>query len=165
MNEKLKSFFSPPEEEKVQVQELPEELPEPDLFDIIKDISENQGQETRKYLKEHDRLPRNYSPYMVAKAFGNFYDTVLWANEVNRYYSIPEPSQFYILAGTIKPKRRFAKWYKPYKEEVTKFLADLFGYSEREMRLNMANVPDELIREAEKQMEQIAKNGKESKKK
>lgn len=152
-----RELFEAPKEVEQEEQAAVEE---PELFDIINDMSERSGDKTRKFLKENGRLPSTYSAFMVAKAFANYYDTVLWANEWNKYYLMPDEAQFFLLSGSTANKRRFSKWYKPHKEELIAGLALLFGMTEREMKINLPNVPKEVITELEEKLALEKKNGR-----
>ncbi len=77
------------------------------------------------YTKEDlfaDKLAhKEYNPYMVNKGLSYFADTVLYTNEMNRFYDIPSDQQFNFLINTITKKKRFSKWVK--KEPDSKSLA------------------------------------------
>lgn len=130
---------------------------EPGLFDMVNDIS-NGGMVVRRWLKEHGKLPSTYNGFIIAKAFSNYFDTVLWANEWNIRSEMPDVAQYYLFSGAIKPRKRFGKWYKPVKDEVVAHLAELFGFTVKEMKQCMDNVPKELVDELETKIQNQTKN-------
>lgn len=76
--------------------------------------------ETKKDLFEDPQADKDYSPFMINRGLSYFSDTVLYANEMNRYSTIPKDWQFYFLLNTITKKKRFSKWVK--KDAETKSL-------------------------------------------
>ena len=55
---------------------------------------------------------KKYPSYIINKGLSYFSDTVMYANEMNRLYSLSKHSQFSFLLNTIRPKKRFSKWLK-----------------------------------------------------
>ena len=144
--------------------------PEPAFFDIFNVLcSGNPG----KYKETHDdkpdvrdwvqttgALPSTYSAYMMGKAFANFFDTVLWANEWNIRYQMPDFAQYILFLGAIKKKRRFTSWFKETKDETISAIAELFGWTVKEARANYDNIPKEIIDELETKLAKLKKQNK-----
>lgn len=59
-----------------------------------------------------------YDPYIVNKALSYFSDTVLYADEMNRFYDVPKQAQYGYLLNSVRPKKRFSKWAKKEKEDL-----------------------------------------------
>jgi len=55
---------------------------------------------------------RAYLPFMVNRGLSYFNDTVLLANEMNRYAALPVKMQYDFLKNTVRAKKRFSKWSK-----------------------------------------------------
>ena len=94
-------------------------------FDFLNAINDN-----KKDLFEDPQAEKDYSAFMVNRGLSYFPDTVLYANEMNRYPSIPKSWQFYFFLNTIQKKKRFSKWAK--KDAETKSLQlikEYYGYS------------------------------------
>ena len=97
-------------------------------FDYINAI--NSGKDIMKDPDNPKLMEDGYSPWYSNKSFSYFKDTVLYANEMNRYPSIPKSWQFYFFLNTIQKKKRFSKWAK--KDAETKSLQlikEYYGYS------------------------------------
>lgn len=77
------------------------------VFDYVKSISEN-----KQNLINEETFEKDYSPYIVNKAFSFTKDTVLLANELNIKPNIPKKSQYLFLLNTIRPMKRYSKWVK-----------------------------------------------------
>ena len=108
-------------EDLVLVEEQEQENYEPvepkvSIFDLINDISQH-GKFLDSYFAENGKLPKEYSSYMVNKAFANFPDTIIMANEMNKHYSLPDEMQWRFLKNTVTKRKRFSKWFKQLEEE------------------------------------------------
>ena len=94
-------------------------------FDFLNALNDN-----KKDLFQDPQAEKDYSAFMVNRGLSYFPDTVLYANEMNRYPSIPKSWQFYFFLNTIPKKKRFSKWSK--KDAETKSLQlikEYYGYS------------------------------------
>lgn len=80
-------------------------------FDIINIINE------KKEELDSDQLQQFYNAWMVNRGLSNVKDTVLFANEMNRLYSLPKDMQFAFYYHGISKKRRFGKWNKIVEEK------------------------------------------------
>ena len=72
---------------------------------------------------------RDYNPFLANLALSYSMDTIMMANEMNQYPSLPPECQFDFLYQTVRKGKRFNRWYKeqetPYLEQVMSY----FGYS------------------------------------
>lgn len=85
---------------------------------------------TKQNLFTDPQAKKDYSSWMVNKGLSYFPDTVLYANEMNRNYSIPKEWQFSFYLNTIPKKKRFSKWAKADpKTDSIKLVMDYYGYS------------------------------------
>lgn len=91
------------------------------LFDIISNI--NGGKKSKDVLKgvsayndETSLDPSNpekvYASYMINRGFSYFNDTACLANEMNMRHHLPPRMQYDFLKNTIRPRKRFSKWFK-----------------------------------------------------
>ena len=86
-------------------------------WDFVKSINEH------KYIFE-DIDKKDYSEYVVNKAFSFFPDTIFLANEINRFPG-RDPKQHYdFLFYTIGKKHRYSKWVKQQKDETVLMLSE-----------------------------------------
>ena len=80
-------------------------------FDYINSINF-----TKKNLMrgtENDELAeKGYVPYITNKTLSYFTDTLLYANEMNRYHFLDNKLQYEFYLNSIRKKKRFAKWAK-----------------------------------------------------
>lgn len=100
----------------------------PGLFDYINDLSEKKELLAFQVEEQNLKFPSEVVPYMINKAFGNFCDTVFYANALNRFNMSPE-STYLFYTYAVPKKRRFSKWYKP-DESKEKDIQNLMKYYE-----------------------------------
>lgn len=74
---------------------------------------------------------KTYNPWMVNRGLSLFPDTVLWANEMNKYYHLDHDMQYEFLYGAVTKKKRFTKWPKKDKSEHIDLIKEYYGVSNR----------------------------------
>jgi hypothetical protein len=68
--------------------------------------------------------------FIINRAFGYFYDTVLPANAMNMYSDIPSKWQNKFFLNIISKNKRFSKWVeKEPKSESLELVKEYYGYS------------------------------------
>ena len=70
-----------------------------------------------------------YVGFMINRGLSYHADTVLLANEMNRRHRTPAVMQYDFLRGTIRARKRFAKWEKMEDSDAVKFVSLEYGYS------------------------------------
>ena len=62
---------------------------------------------------DNDELSeKSYAPYLTNKSLSYFTDTLLYANEMNKYHFLDNKLQYEFFLNSIRKKKRFAKWAK-----------------------------------------------------
>ena len=86
---------------------------------------------TKKDLMKEDPLSeKDYIPFMINRGLSYFPDTIMYANEMNKYSSIPKDWQFAFYMHSIKPKKRFSKWHKKdQNSDDLNLIMKAYGYS------------------------------------
>ena len=93
-------------------------------FDFIKAINESKENLIVDELSEKD-----YVPYVINKGLSYFPDTILYSNEMNRLHLLENKVQFQYLLNSIRPRKRYSKWYKNELTEDLKIISEYLGYS------------------------------------
>ncbi len=85
------------------------------------------------YSKEnimHDNLDEKaYNSFMINRGLSYFNDTVIYANEMNRYAHIDSKLQYDFLRTLIRKRKRFSKWTKEDKNSDIDLIKEYYGYS------------------------------------
>lgn len=113
----------------------------PGPFDYVKSISF-----TKENLMVDEYSAKGYKPYVINMALSYYPDTVLFANEMNAYSSMPKFAQYSYLINIIRPRKRYSKWVKKQKDDDAIEAVKLYyGYSERKAREAVALLSDDQI--------------------
>ena len=96
-----------------------------DLTDVLYSINQ-----TKKNLMSDGTVePRQYHPFLVNKSLSQHLDSVLYANEMNKYYSLDKKMQYDFLINSLKPRRRFSPWIKRETLENLDLVKEYYGYN------------------------------------
>jgi hypothetical protein len=113
------------------------------FFDIVSNI--NAGPKAKDLLEDvtaHadeavslESPEKAYVPFMVNRSLSFFNDTVLFANEMNRYASLPAKMQYDFYRNALRPRKRFSKWFKalPDTKDI-EVIKEHYGYSSEKAR-------------------------------
>jgi hypothetical protein len=94
-----------------------------------------------------DLAEKAYNGYMVNRGLSYFNDTVLLANEMNRYHHLDSKLQFDFLINTIRKRKRFSKWLKPEESEAVEAVKEYYGYNDEKARQALTLLSNEQINE------------------
>ncbi|NDC95140.1 DNA polymerase [bacterium] len=95
-------------------------------FDFVNKINSSSKKDL---ISEDPELEKFYVPFMVNRAFSYFPDTVLYANEINRYGMLDYKLQNSYLLNIVRPAKRFAKWVKKQDNNDIDVVMEYFGYN------------------------------------
>ena len=98
-------------------------------FEFLNEI--NYG---KKDIMIDDIAEKKYAPFMVNRSLSYFQDTVLMANEMNKYAHLDNRLQFDFFINIVRKKRRFSKWVKPDTQSDVEVVKEYYGYSNEKAR-------------------------------
>ena len=93
-------------------------------FDYLKAINE-----TKKDIMVDDIAEKEYNPFIINRGLSFFRDTILYANEMNRFHHLDHRLQFDFFINIIKKKKRWSKWIKPQEVANLELIKEYYGYS------------------------------------
>lgn len=85
------------------------------LFDVLNDISFD-----KKDLMDgdsRDEVLEIYNQYFINKGLSQHPDTILYANDMNLYFEIPDSAHYLYLSKSIRVRKRYGKWAKSLNDE------------------------------------------------
>ena len=88
---------------------------------------------------------RGYASFVVNRSLSYFNDTVLLANEMNRYHHLDEKLQYHFLLNIVRKRKRFSKWVKPEVENDIELVKEYYGYSNDKARQVLSLLSPEQI--------------------
>jgi hypothetical protein len=95
-------------------------------FELIKSISS-----TKKDILENEK---DYNAFMVNRGLSYFPDTVIYANEMNKFHHLDSRLQYQFLINTIRKRNRFSKWNKSVESENINAIKKYYNYSNEKAR-------------------------------
>lgn len=96
------------------------------FFDFLNAINVTK----QNLIKEDPHSEKDYVSFMVNRGLSYFSDTVMYANEMNKYASIPKKWQFDFYLNLIPKKKRFSKWHKKdQNSDDLNLVMKAYGYS------------------------------------
>ena len=85
---------------------------------------------SKEYLMGDDPgWEKNYTPYVINKCVSHHMDTVMFANEMNRYPNLDKRLQYDFFINTIRSRKRFSPWAKKKKVDDLDLVKQYYGYS------------------------------------
>jgi len=88
----------------------------------------------KKDVMVDDLTEKAYSSFMVNRQLSYFQDTVLVANEMNRYHHLDKKLQFHFLLNIVRKRKRFSKWAKADSIDDMEIVKEYYGYSNEKAR-------------------------------
>ena len=77
-------------------------------FDFVNSVTYGKND----LIKDEECAENDYDPFIVNKSLSYMLDTVMHANEMNRYFNLPKYLQYKYLLTAITKKKRYSKWTK-----------------------------------------------------
>jgi len=107
---------------------------------------------TKKDIMVDDLAEKGYNSFMINRGLSYFNDTVLMANEMNRYHQIDNRLKFDFLINIVRKKKRFSKWLKPETESDLEVVKEYYGYSNEKAKQALTLLNDDQIDELKKKV-------------
>jgi hypothetical protein len=96
-------------------------------FDYVNSI--NNGKNLLDESDNEEVVVKDYNPFMTNRALSYHNDTLMLANAMNQFSHLDKDLQYLFFINTVRPKKRFAKWAKPEKNDDLNTIVEYYGYS------------------------------------
>lgn len=106
-----------------------------------------------------DVSEKAYVPFMINRGLSYFYDTVLFANEMNRNHHLSKRAQFSFFINSIRKKKRFSKWFKSTESEDLMIVKEYYGYNNAKAQSALAVLSEEQLKQLK---QKLSKGGQHS---
>ena len=80
-------------------------------------------------LEEDSYLSKEYPPYIVNRCMSGHMDTIMYAQEMNKYHFLDKDLQYNFYLNTLRKKKRFSPWIRKDKITDLDFVKRYYGYS------------------------------------
>ena len=125
-------------------------------FDYLNSIND-----TKKDIMVDDVSEKAYVPFIINRGLSYFYDTVLFANEMNRNHHLSKRAQFSFFINSIRKKKRFSKWFKSTESEDLMIVKEYYGYNNTKAQSALAVLSEEQLKQLK---QKLSKGGQHSSK-
>jgi len=98
-------------------------------FDYLNSINH-----TKEDIMDDDIKEAAYNAFLINRSLSYFQDTVLLANEMNRYHHLDNKLQYHFLINITRKRKRFSKWIKPDTVSDIEVVKEYYGYSNEKAR-------------------------------
>lgn len=112
------------------------------FFDYLNSINYS-----KKDIMVDDIAEDEYNPFMVNRGLSYFQDTVLYANEMNRYHHLDNRLQFDFLINIVRKRKRFSKWTKSTNPDTLNVVKEYYGYSDEKAKQVLPLLSSDNIKE------------------
>ncbi len=116
-------------------------------YEYVKAIND-----TKQDIMIDDIAEKAYNAFMVNRSLSYFNDTVLFANEMNRYHHLDNRLQFDFYINIVRKKKRFSKWMKPETVSDVEVVKEYYGYSNEKARSALTLLTSDQINELKKKV-------------
>ena len=76
-----------------------------------------------------EQAEKDYVPYIVNRCLSYFIDTVIHANQMNRFPLLDKNIQFDYYLNVIRKRKRYSKWLKNELDDNFNTVKEYYGYS------------------------------------
>lgn len=103
---------------------------------------------------ENDAMAeKDYDGFMTNRAFSLHADSILFANEANKFTDIDKLMQYDFYFYGLRAKKRFSKWPKKEKLEELEVVKKAFGYNNKHAREALAILTHQQINSLKQKQE------------
>ena len=95
---------------------------------------------TKENLIEDPDMISSYPPYIVNRCLSGHLDTVLFANEMNKYSNLDKDMQYSFLLYTLRKRKRFSPWLKKEQVDDLDLVKKHYGYSNEKAKVAVSPV-------------------------
>ena len=90
---------------------------------------------TKENLIEDPDAISSYPPYIINRCLSGHLDTVLFANEMNKYSNLDKDMQYSFFLYTLRKRKRFSPWLKKEQVDDLDLVKKNYGYSDEKARI------------------------------
>lgn len=111
----------------------------------LKDWLKTINQSKKNLIDEDSSLEKEYPPYIINRCLSGEIDTIMFANEMNIFHSLPKKLQYDFFINTIRKRKRFSPWLKQEKIKDLEVVKSYYGYSNEKAKQALRILTEEQI--------------------
>ena len=79
--------------------------------------------------EDDEHIIKSYPPFIINKCLSGHLDSVLFANEMNRYHFLDKDMQYKFYLNILRKRKRFSPWIRKDKDSDLDIVKSYYGYS------------------------------------
>ena len=95
--------------------------------------------------EDDEHIIKSYPPFIINKCLSGHLDSVLFANEMNRYHFLDKDMQYKFYLNILRKRKRFSPWIRKDKDSDLDIVKSYYGYSNEKARQVMKILSTEQI--------------------
>ena len=95
----------------------------------LKDWLNSNNFNKENLFEEDPSTIKDYAPYIINRCLSGSIDSVLFANEMNKYSFLDKDMQYSFYLNTLRKKKRFSPWLRKDKVTDLEIIKQYYGYS------------------------------------
>ena len=94
----------------------------------LKDYLYSINQSKKNIMDQDEDAVKKYPPFIINKCLSGFTDSVLFANEMNKYHFLDKKMQYDFYINSLKPRKPFTPWVRKETLEHLELVKQYYGY-------------------------------------
>ena len=95
----------------------------------LKDWLNSINQTKNNLIDDDVSLEKEYNPYIINRCMSHHIDSIMYANEMNIYYSLPKKLQYDFYINSLRKRKRYADRVSKEKIQDLDYVKSYYGYS------------------------------------
>jgi hypothetical protein len=79
--------------------------------------------------EENPDLIKEYAPFIINKCLSGQIDTILFANEMNKYHYLSKDMQYSFYLNSLRKRKRYSPWIRKDKVKDLECIKQYYAYS------------------------------------
>ena len=113
---------------------------------------------TKKDIMVDEVANKGYSAFLTNKSLSYHQDCIMYVNEMNSKSHLDSTLQFHYFLNTLRKRKRFSKWSKPYVSKKLDVIKQYYQVSTREAKEYASLLSDKQYRELKNRMQLGGRN-------
>jgi hypothetical protein len=119
----------------------------------LKDWLNSINQTKRNLIDEDPTIEKEYNPYIINRCLSGHIDSIMYANEMNIYYSLPKKLQYDFYINSLRKRKRYADRVSREKIQDLDYVKRYYGYSNEKAKQAMRILTEEQLTEIKSKFE------------
>ena len=104
-------------------------------------------------ISDEPHLAKEYPPYIINRCMSGHMDSVMYAQEMNKYHFLDKDLQYNFYLNTLRKRKRFSPWIRKDKVSDLDYVKRYYGYSNEKASQVMKILTPEQIAYIKKRLE------------